>query len=203
MDSAPRRLGVALSNRPGAESRPYRVLVTWSGNVHAWGLVVRVSLGDLGGGMEDAEDAAVFHFGHAVGVAVGAVVVRHDDHGAARVAGGVAQQIHHLVAGGGIERGGGLIADDERRRMDERAGDGDALLLSAGEPGGALLGFFGEADAGKDLACGFFGYTTRAALNEERDGDVFRGGERGDEVELLENEADVAREGRICTEGWC
>ena len=39
----------------------------------------------------------------------------------------------HLQFGFRIERGGGLVEQDDRRVLDQRARDGDALALAAGE----------------------------------------------------------------------
>ena len=44
-----------------------------------------------------------------------------------------AQQGQHLVRGGGVEGAGRLVGEHDRGLGDQRAGDGDALLLAAGE----------------------------------------------------------------------
>ena len=46
----------------------------------------------------------------------------------------------------GIERRGRLVEQHQRRLHGERAGDRDALLLSAGERGGMTFGLVREAD---------------------------------------------------------
>ena len=43
------------------------------------------------------------------------------------------QQFHHGVAGVGVEGGGRLVAHQQLRLVDQGAGDGDALLLPAGQ----------------------------------------------------------------------
>ena len=45
----------------------------------------------------------------------------------------IGQQAHDLLAVGGVEIAGGLVGQDQLRGGDEGAGDGDALLLAAGE----------------------------------------------------------------------
>ena len=60
-----------------------------------------------------------------------AVVRRDDDGRAARV--DLAKQIHDLERQIRIEVAGRLVGEDDRRIVDQRAGDGDALLLAAGE----------------------------------------------------------------------
>ena len=80
----------------------------------------------------DLDDLAVVHAGDAVGVGEDPVVVGDDDDGAVGRAGDLAEEVEHDLAVLRVERGGGFVADDERRLVDERAGDGDALLLAAG-----------------------------------------------------------------------
>ena len=60
-----------------------------------------------------------------------AVVRRDDDRRAAGV--DLAEQVHDLERELGIEVAGRLVGQDDRRIVDERAGDGDALLLAARE----------------------------------------------------------------------
>jgi hypothetical protein len=60
------------------------------------------------------------------------VVGRHRDGGA-----GVGQHpdaVQHLLDGDRVEFGGRLVGDEERRASHHRAGDGDALLLTVGQP---------------------------------------------------------------------
>ena len=100
----------------------------------------------------DFDDLAVVHAGDAVGVGEDAVVVGDDDDGAAGGAGDLAEEVEHDLAVLRVERGGGFVADDERRFVDERAGDGDALLLAAGEFVRSFLPSGAEADLVEDFA---------------------------------------------------
>ena len=63
----------------------------------------------------------------------------------------------------GVEVAGGLVGEEERRPVDQRAGDGDALLLAAGELGRAVVEAVAEADAGQELACALGGGGARRA----------------------------------------
>ena len=81
----------------------------------------------------DIDDLAIVHAGDAVGVGKDAVVVGDDDHGAVGGACDIAEKFEYDFAVLGIEGGGGFVADDEWGFVDERACDGDALLLTAGE----------------------------------------------------------------------
>ena len=52
-----------------------------------------------------------------------------------------------IAAPSGVEVAGGLVGQDDRRGADERAGDGDALALAAGELGRVVVEAVVEADA--------------------------------------------------------
>ena len=69
-------------------------------------------------------------------VADGAEAVRDDQHGPAGDE--QAERILHRGLALGVERAGGLVEDEDRRGAQEGAGDGDALLLAAGEQGAAF-----------------------------------------------------------------
>jgi hypothetical protein len=55
----------------------------------------------------------------------------HNDERTIRTERMLAQQLHDAAACGPIQRCGRLIGDNETGGMDERAGDGNALLLTA------------------------------------------------------------------------
>ena len=76
-------------------------------------------------------NAAVFDDQNARGVADGGEPVGNDQCGAAlgqRVEGRL-----NLGLGDGVQGGGGLVQNEDRRVLQEDSGDGDALLLSAGQ----------------------------------------------------------------------
>ena len=50
------------------------------------------------------------------------------------------------IGGVGVEVPGRLVRQQQRRMVDEGAGDGEALLLAAGELVGEVLDLVGEAD---------------------------------------------------------
>jgi hypothetical protein len=60
-------------------------------------------------------------------------VVRHDDDRTAVVRGKRPQQFHDSAPGLGVERRRRLIGQDDARLAHERARDGHALLLAAGQ----------------------------------------------------------------------
>ena len=63
-----------------------------------------------------------------------------------RPARGVRRQGEHVGGGRGVEVAGGFVGQDQRRLGDQRPGDGDPLLLAAGQLAGPVLDPVGEAD---------------------------------------------------------
>src|SRR5690606_39351390 len=66
-----------------------------------------------------------------LGVASGDLVVRHHDDRLPQISVEPAQELENLIRGCAIEVSRRLVGEDELRVGDERAGDGDALLLPA------------------------------------------------------------------------
>ena len=75
----------------------------------------------------------------------------HDD-GDAAFGVEAAEQFHDLEGGFGVEVAGGFVGEEGVRIGDDGAGDGDALLLAAGEFGRGVAFLVGDADAGERLA---------------------------------------------------
>ena len=84
----------------------------------------------------DLDDAALVHHDDAIGVQDGGQPVRDDHAGAA--AHELPQRILDQVLALAVERAGGFVQDQDARVAQERARDGDALALPAGELGAAL-----------------------------------------------------------------
>ena len=59
------------------------------------------------------------------------------------------QQVDHLLAGLAVEIAGRLVGEDDLRARAQRAGDGDALLLAAGELRREMIGAMRQADLGQ------------------------------------------------------
>jgi len=100
------------------------------------------------------------------------------------------EKVHDVFAGGGIEIAGGLIGKKNFRTIDERAGDGGALLFAAGKFGGtvgrALIEFDalqGFGDARVTLSVIYF----REAKGKL---DVFCEGHAREKIERLKDHAD-------------
>ena len=101
---------------------------------------------------------------------------------------------HHLNGSFGIEIAGGFVGKEDLRLIDEAAGDGDALLLAAGELVGHVVGAIGEADNLQAVHGAFANLVGRGfavAAVEHGEFDVFEGGGAREEVKTLEDEAQL------------
>jgi hypothetical protein len=92
------------------------------------------------------DELAVAERDQAVGVGGGDGVVGDHDHRLAELVYRAPQQLEHVGAGPGVEVAGRLVGEDDGRFGDEGTGDGDALLLAAGELGGPVGAAIAEAD---------------------------------------------------------
>jgi hypothetical protein len=90
-------------------------------------------------------DVAVAHADDALGPGGNVVFVGDHDDGLAH---GVElrQALHNLVAGLGVEVAGRLVGQDDTGIIDQSPGDGDALLLAAGQLHGAVIEAIAQAD---------------------------------------------------------
>ena len=102
----------------------------------------------------------------------------------------VVDEAQDFGAGVGVEIAGGLVGEEDGRLEGQGAGDGDALALAAGELVGQVVEAVVEADELEQAAGARFDFLAREAFEVEREGHVLDAGERGEEVEELEDEAD-------------
>ena len=100
----------------------------------------------------------------------------------------LAQERQHGPPGARVERAGRLVGEHDARLADEGARDGDALLLAARELGRSVAAALVEADAVQDVADD--GPAQPLAGEPRRQRDVLLGGQRAEQVEGLEDEAD-------------
>ena len=124
------------------------------------------------------------------------LVVRDEDEGDAALALDALELELHLTAELEVERAERLIEQEDVGAVDERAGDGDALLLAAGEAGDTALFEPGEADElehAADLLCGLL-LVLAAQIGAE--GDVLRDVQVREERIALEDGIDGALVGR-------
>ena len=143
-----------------------------------------------------ADDDALLERDHAPAHLVDhlAVVRGHEDGRAGAV--DAVEELHDPDRGVGVEVAGRLVADEERRVVHERARDRDALLLAARELVREAVHLRAEADEREDLRHLRPDRGLRLALHLERVGDVLVRGAVGEELEVLEDAADVAAQHR-------
>jgi hypothetical protein len=99
----------------------------------------------------------------------------------------ITQKANHGFFIGFVEIARGFVGKNKLGMIDERAGDGDALLFAAGELRRKMQEAFAQADAAKGLGSLMF---IRGAVKILREHDVFNRGEIRDEVKLLKDKAD-------------
>jgi len=111
------------------------------------------------------------------------------------VGGGLAreEEVDDRRPGRAVEIAGGLVGEDDLRTRCDGTGDGDALLLAAGELGGIVAEPVAEAD-GLELGPGAAERIVDAG-ELERDGDILERGHRREQVEALQDDADPAAPG--------
>jgi hypothetical protein len=138
-------------------------------------------------------ERAVSHDGSSLGPACDRGVVGDGYEREAALAPQVFQEHHDLVAGAFVEIAGGLVREQNSRSFDQGPGDRHALLLAAGQLRRQMPGPVAQPQLGQRLPGTF---PARRGVDTERDQrglDVFLGGQGGDEVEGLEDEADRGR----------
>ena len=113
----------------------------------------------------------------------------HDDRLARAVE--AIEQIEDLRGGDRVEVAGGLVGEDEKGIVGQASGDGHALLLSAGELGGAMFQAIAQPDHVGQLAASLSGVGADPALVVQRNLDVLQHGQLGNEVVRLEDETDA------------
>ena len=102
------------------------------------------------------------------------------------------KQREQLEAGARIQVAGGLVGEQQRGPVHQRAGDRDALLLAAGELARQVALAALEADRAQRGARALALLGGRDAAVDERQLDVLERARARDEVEALEDEAELA-----------
>ena len=133
---------------------------------------------------------AVAHHQDAVGVRGDFGIVGDQDDGVAVVAQAL-EQGQDLLARLAVQRTGGFVGQQDRRLVDQRACDGHALLLAAGQFVRAVARAFGQADRGQCLPCALGALARRHLRVTQRHGHVLQRGHARQQVEALEHEADL------------
>ena len=136
------------------------------------------------------DDAAVLHVDDTVGVDEVLGVVRHQDDGLLVDLVQFLQDLEHVLGALGIEVADRLVRENDVGIVDERTGDGDALLLSAGELVGELVRLLDDAEPSQERDTVLAAFLGGFASEDLGQADVVEDVERGDEIEGLEDHAD-------------
>jgi hypothetical protein len=139
----------------------------------------------------DLDDFTVAHVQDAVGNLCRVRVMGDHKHGLAELAVGADKHVKDDLRVLGIEVAGGLVGQHDGWVSDKRPGNGDALLLAAAELGGAMdeTTLDGEqvAEMIEELAI----QGLLAAADRVGELNIAHGTERGQQIELLEDEGDA------------
>ena len=123
------------------------------------------------------------------GVLGDVLFVRHQHDGDA-FAVEVVKYTHDLFAGLAVEVAGRLVGKDQPWLVDQRPGNGHALLLAAGDAAGQGLRIAAEADLVEHLACALAPGVHIDAGVDQRQGDVVFKVHARQQVEALKDETD-------------
>src|SRR6267378_7248805 len=135
------------------------------------------------------DDNSVAHVYDAVEVGCGFGVVRDHDDSLAKILIQLAKHLQDNFRVFRIQIAGRLVGEKDFRFVDDRPRDGYALLLAAGKFRRLVVKPPGEAKHMRDdiEAMG----VKAVAMNELRDGDVALCRQSGEQIEALEDEADL------------
>lgn len=97
-------------------------------------------------------DATIDELDLAIGGGGNRLAVGDEKDGGFLFASEASDELDDGVTGGGVEIAGGFVGEKNRRLVDEGAGDGGALKLSAGKLVGPVVGAIGELDGGEEVA---------------------------------------------------
>ena len=126
-----------------------------------------------------ADDEAVADLDHAPGMRGHLGGVRDQDD-RVTLPGEILEQRQDLGAALAVQRAGGLVREDDLAAVHERAGDGDALLLTARQLGRLVLQPIGQAEPREQRARTIVPRTRRRARVDGRYLDVLGGAGRAD-----------------------
>ena len=115
-----------------------------------------------------------------------------NDDGDAQALVDVLDQPQDGAGGGGVQRAGGLVAQKHLGIGGQGPGDGDALLLAAGELGRIGIGLVGQPHDLQQLQGPAFGLGRASSGDLQGEADIFQAGALHQQIKLLEDHADTA-----------
>ena len=143
-----------------------------------------------------ADDVPLLHGHHPPGQHIDDLPVMGDQNDRRAQFIDLLEQGYHIVAVDQIEVPGRLIGKDDAGPVDERTGDGEALFLAARELVREVRRLLGQSHDIQDLGHVIGDAALRSADHFEREGDVLERGAIGEELEILENGADLPAQER-------
>jgi len=152
--------------------------------------------GALGQGHLLVDHPAVIEADHAAAALIDQVaVVRGDEHRRAAQVRAV-EDLHDLARQVGIEVAGRLVGHDDHRVVDQRAGDGHALLLAAGQLRRIRGHLVAEVHRAQHVVGLFLVLARRQPEHGQDEREVLEDGHPLDELEVLKDHPQLAAEGR-------
>jgi hypothetical protein len=100
-------------------------------------------------------------------------------------------QVHHFEGCFGIQIAGGLVGKDNLWLVYKGAGDTHPLLLTARKRGGLVPGAVGKPDQLEHFPCLGLPLALGYPAENKRQGHVFQGGKRGQQIVCLKHEANI------------
>ncbi len=185
------RPGSQLTQRQGVERAQHRSSYAAAGSASVCSDARYSAARWAGAALDLAGQLAVAQEDHAIGGRRGGGVVGDHDDRVALLLVELAEDAQHLAARLRVEVAGRLVGEHELGREKQGAGDRDPLLLAAGELGGEMVDAVAQPDPVEQHACAL-AHGRVAPLGDDRgQGHVLLRGERREQVEELEDEADV------------
>ena len=138
-----------------------------------------------------AHNLAIAHVEDAAGNGSGLGVVGDHEGGLTELLIGAHQHLEHCFGVLCVKVAGGLVGENDGRPRNERAGDGDTLLLAATQLGGAMLEAALDGQKLAEMVEVVDVERAFAAAHGPGDLDIAHGGEGGEQIELLEDKADA------------
>ena len=100
-------------------------------------------------------------------------------------------QVEDTTGGGLVQIAGGFVGQEQPRVVDQRTGQGDALLLAAGELAGPMVAAIVQAHLPEPVCRQFEPFPLRYAASKQRHGHVFKRRELRQQVMELPDVADL------------
>ncbi len=137
-----------------------------------------------------ADNLAVAELDDPIGVAGNLAVMGNENNGMAIIM-QFFEDLHDLLAAGPVEGSGRFVGEDDVAAVHQGPGDGNPLLLPAGQLAGPMVEPVGHPQPPQQQR----GMGPPTALVDtgidRRDLDIFKGGEGGEQMVALEDEAEV------------